>query len=104
MGIHYTYKAQRGERSAKKQAKQMERQRRSRNRQILKQQEENKNNFSVPVNTCITLDMLTEKLLDPDYGVVARVNKNTSTRKIIVKALWVIYAATIGLIIKMFLD
>jgi hypothetical protein len=49
------------------------------------------------------LDMLTEKLLDPDYGVVARVNQNTSTRRVIVKALWVIYAATIGLIIKMFL-
>jgi|TARA_B110000967_G_C18802647_1_gene519323 hypothetical protein len=50
------------------------------------------------------LDMLTEKLLDPDYGVVARVNQNTSTRKMIVKALWVIYIATIGLIIKMFFD
>ena len=49
------------------------------------------------------LDMLTEKLLDPDYGVVARVNQNTSTRKIMVKALWIVYAATIGLIIKMFL-
>ena len=60
MGIHYTYKAQRGERLAKKQAKQLERQRRSRNRQIIKQQEENKDNFSVPVNTCITMDMLTD--------------------------------------------
>jgi hypothetical protein len=27
------------------------------------------------------LDMLTEKVLDPDLGVVARVNRNTSTRK-----------------------
>ena len=45
---------------AKKQAKQLERQRRSRNRQIIKQQEENKDNFSVPVNTCITMDMLTD--------------------------------------------
>jgi len=60
MGIHYTYKAQRGERSAKKQAKQMERQRRSRNRKLLKQQQEKPNTFSVPVNTCITLDMLTD--------------------------------------------
>jgi tetrahydromethanopterin S-methyltransferase subunit G len=49
------------------------------------------------------LDMLTEKLLDPDYGVVARVNRNTSTRKIISKAVWILYAATIGLIVKMFL-
>ena len=49
------------------------------------------------------LDMLTEKLLDPDYGVVARVNRNTSSRKILSKSLWVIYVAIIGLIIKMFL-
>ena len=49
------------------------------------------------------LDMLTEKVLDPDYGVVARVNRNTSTRKIMSKSLWVIYVALIGLIIKMFL-
>ena len=37
------------------------------------------------------LDMLTEKLLDPDHGVTARVNRNTSYRKIMSKALWVIY-------------
>jgi predicted nuclease with TOPRIM domain len=49
------------------------------------------------------LDMITEKLLDPDDGVIARVNKNTSTRKVLVKAIWVIYAAIIGLIAKMFL-
>ena len=48
------------------------------------------------------LDMLTEKLLDPDRGVTARVNKNTSYRKVMTKALWVIYTITIGLIIKMF--
>ncbi len=59
MRKHYTYKAQKGERSLKKQQKQMDRQRRSRNRKILKQQKENKGNFSVPVNTCITMDMLT---------------------------------------------
>ena len=50
------------------------------------------------------LDMLTEKLLDPDYGVTARVNRNTSYRKVFTKALWVIYTITIGLIIKMFWD
>jgi hypothetical protein len=49
------------------------------------------------------LDRLTEKVLDPDHGVVARVNRNTSTRKIMSKSLWVIYVAIIGLIIKMFL-
>ena len=48
------------------------------------------------------LDMLTEKLLDPDHGVTARVNRNTSYRKIMSKALWVIYMVTIGLVIKMF--
>jgi len=48
------------------------------------------------------LDMLTEKLLNPDYGVTARVNKNTSYRKIMSKALWAIYVVTIGLVIKMF--
>ena len=60
MGIHHTYKSQAGERALKKQEKQMERQRRSRNRKILKQQEEKPNTFSVPVNTCITMDMLTD--------------------------------------------
>ena len=48
------------------------------------------------------LDMLTEKLLDPDYGVTARVNRNTTHRKVMSKALWVIYIVTIGLVIKMF--
>ena len=48
------------------------------------------------------LDMLTEKLLDPDHGVAARVNRNTSYRKIMSKALWAIYVVTIGLVIKMF--
>ncbi len=63
MGIHHTYKAQRGERAAKKQAKQMERQARSRNRKILRQQQEKEGTFSVPVNTCITMDMLTDPKL-----------------------------------------
>ena len=48
------------------------------------------------------LDMITERLLDPDSGVAARVNRNTSYRKIMSKALWVIYVITIGLVIKMF--
>ena len=60
MGIHHTYKSQAGERALKKQGKQIERQRHSRNRKLLKQQQENKNTFSVPVNTCITMDMLTD--------------------------------------------
>ena len=48
------------------------------------------------------LDMLTEKLLDPDHGVTARVNRNTSYRKVMTKALWVVYTILTGLIIKMF--
>tara|TARA_R110002020_G_scaffold252540_1_gene466450 strand:+ start:2386 stop:2619 length:234 start_codon:yes stop_codon:yes gene_type:complete len=46
------------------------------------------------------LDMLTEKLLNPDTGVTARVNRNTSYRKVMSKALWVIYAVVIGLVIN----
>ena len=60
MGIHHTYKSQRGERALKKQGKQLERQRRSHNRKLLKQQEEIPNTISVPVNTVITMDMLTD--------------------------------------------
>ena len=48
------------------------------------------------------MDMLTEKLLDPDRGVTARVNRNTSYRKVMSKALWVVYTILTGLIIKMF--
>ena len=59
MGIHHTYKSQAGERALKKQEKQMERQRRSRNRKVLKQQQENKSDYKVPVNTVITMDLLT---------------------------------------------
>jgi tetrahydromethanopterin S-methyltransferase subunit G len=47
------------------------------------------------------LDMITERLLDPDSGVAARVNRNTAHRKLMSKALWVIYAVVIGLVIKM---
>lgn len=47
------------------------------------------------------LDMLMEKLLDPDNGVTARVNQNTSARKAIARALWVLYAIVIGAIAKL---
>jgi len=59
MGIHNTYKAQSGERKAKKQAKQMERQRLSRNRQQLKQQQTNNDSYVVPEGVTLTLDMIT---------------------------------------------
>ena len=50
------------------------------------------------------LDMLTERLLNPDKGVAARVNRNTAMRKVLVKAMWMIYALTIGALIKLFTE
>tara|TARA_R110002012_G_scaffold77036_4_gene194735 strand:- start:1787 stop:2020 length:234 start_codon:yes stop_codon:yes gene_type:complete len=50
------------------------------------------------------LDMLTERLLNPDKGVAARVNRNTAMRKVLVKAMWMIYAITLGALIKLFTD
>jgi len=55
-------------------------------------------------NIDVKLDMLTDKLLNPDTGVTARVNKNTMMRKNLVKAMWVIYTITLGAIIKIFTD
>ena len=50
----------------------------------------------------LKLDMITDKLLNPDTGVTARVNRNTAMRKVLVKAMWVIYGITIGAMIKIF--
>jgi peptidoglycan hydrolase CwlO-like protein len=50
------------------------------------------------------LDMLTDRLLNPDKGVAARVNRNTSMRKVLVKAMWVIYTITLGALIKIFTE
>tara|TARA_R100001460_G_scaffold25554_3_gene51460 strand:+ start:379 stop:612 length:234 start_codon:yes stop_codon:yes gene_type:complete len=55
-------------------------------------------------NIDVKLDMLTDKLLNPDTGVTARVNRNTMMRKNLVKAMWVIYSITLGAIIKIFTD
>ena len=61
MGIHHTYKSQAGERALKKQEKQMERQRRSRNRKLLKKQQDIKSNsYVVPPEQILTLDLLTD--------------------------------------------
>ena len=49
------------------------------------------------------LDMLMEKLLDPDGGVTARVNQNTSARKGLARALWVLYGIVLGTLAKIFL-
>ena len=62
MGIHHTYKSQAGERALKKQSKQFERQRRSRNRKLLKQQTNNvsyNDSYVVPDGVTLTLDMIT---------------------------------------------
>lgn len=48
------------------------------------------------------LDMLTKSLLDPDKGVTSRVNQNTSARKTMTKAIWVLYAAVAAALAKMF--
>tara|TARA_R110000824_G_scaffold384333_1_gene578263 strand:- start:553 stop:786 length:234 start_codon:yes stop_codon:yes gene_type:complete len=53
-------------------------------------------------NIDLKLDMITDKLLNPDTGVTARVNRNTAMRKVLVKAMWVIYGITIGAMIKIF--
>ena len=41
------------------------------------------------------------KLLDPDVGVTARVNKNTSFRKSTSKVLWSIWVALAGVLTKL---
>jgi len=40
------------------------------------------------------------KLLDPDTGVTARVNRNTSFRKSTTKVLWSIWVALAGVLTK----
>ena len=59
MGIHHTYKSQRGERSLRKQAKQEQLQRKAQQRKRDKQQEKNSNVYVVPENEIVTLDTLT---------------------------------------------
>ena len=41
------------------------------------------------------------KLLDPDDGTIARVNKNTSFRKSAQKTLWSIWVVIIGILGKL---
>ena len=65
------------------------------------------------------LDMLTKNLLNPDDGFVSRVNKNTEFREKydsladefqdmkrwksnVTKALWIIFATVVGVLVKMF--
>ena len=48
------------------------------------------------------LDDLVKQLLDPDNGVTARVNKNTAARKVLVKAIWVLYGIVAAALAKVF--
>ena len=48
------------------------------------------------------LDSLCKQLLDPDNGVTARVNKNTAARKLMAKAIWVLYAALAAALAEIF--
>lgn len=48
------------------------------------------------------LDNLVKQLLDPDNGVTARVNRNTAARKVLVRALWVLYGIVAAAIAKIF--
>ena len=59
MGIHHTYKSQRGERSLRKQAKQEQLQRKAQQRKKHKQQENNADVYVVPENEVVTLETLT---------------------------------------------
>ena len=49
------------------------------------------------------LDNLVKELLHPDNGVTARVNKNTAARKVLVRALWVLYGIVAAAIAKIFI-
>ncbi len=48
------------------------------------------------------LDNLTKKLLDPDVGVVSRVNQNTQARKLITSAMWSLYIIVITALVGLF--
>tara|TARA_B100001094_G_C18154359_1_gene785545 strand:+ start:183 stop:437 length:255 start_codon:yes stop_codon:yes gene_type:complete len=47
------------------------------------------------------LSMIKERILNPDEGAIARVNKNTQFRKSTTKVLWSIWIALIGILTKM---
>ena len=59
MGIHHTYKSNRGERSLVKQQKQDELHRRAQERKQQQQQNEDEAVYVVPTNEVVTLDTLT---------------------------------------------
>jgi hypothetical protein len=48
------------------------------------------------------LDRLTNQLLDPDNGVVSRVNTNTQARLTMQKALWTLWTVVVGSLVAYF--
>ena len=44
---------------------------------------------------------LKKRLLDPDFGVVSRVNRNTNFRQQTGKVLWSIWIAIVGIVAKL---
>jgi len=48
------------------------------------------------------LDNLTKKLLDPDFGVISRVNQNTQARKVISRAMWSLYVIVLTALASLF--
>jgi len=50
------------------------------------------------------IDNLTKTLLDPDNGLVTKVNENTNIRRALVKAVWVLYSLIAGALIKIIFD
>jgi len=47
------------------------------------------------------ISMIKERLLNPDDGAIARVNRNTDFRKKAGAALWSVWVAVIGVIAKL---
>ncbi len=47
------------------------------------------------------ISMIKERLLNPDNGAIARVNRNTDFRKKAGAALWSVWIAVIGVIAKL---
>jgi hypothetical protein len=47
------------------------------------------------------ISMIKERLLNPDNGAIARVNRNTDFRKKAGAALWSVWVAVIGVIAKL---
>ena len=47
------------------------------------------------------ITMIKERLLNPDNGAIARVNRNTDFRKKAGAALWSVWVAVIGVIAKL---